>query len=146
MFRYLRGNVRRSIAAASRSSVSTSGSLAKSAARPLRFALVGAAATGVHMAVAALLLGGWNWPAYIANLGAFLVAFGVSYLGHRYLTFARAGSPWRFLLVALAGFGLNNLLLTGLLACGVPVLYALLAATALVPVFSYLLSSLWVFR
>lgn len=99
------------------------------------------------MAVAALLLGGGgNWPAYIANLGAFLVAFGVSYLGHRYLTFARAGSPWRFLLVALAGFGLNNLLLTGLLACGVPVLYALLAATALVPVFSYLLSSLWVFR
>jgi hypothetical protein len=28
----------------------------------------------------------------------------------------------------------------------VPALYALLAATGLVPVFSYLLSSLWVFR
>ena len=126
--------------------MSASGSLAKSAARPLRFALVGAVATLVHMAVASLLLSLWSWPAYGANLGAFLVAFGVSYLGHRHLTFARAGSPWRFLLVALAGFGLNNLLLTGLLACGLPALAALLVATALVPVFSYLLSSLWVFR
>ncbi len=126
--------------------MSSSGSLAKSAGRPLRFALVGAAATLVHMAVATLLLGLCSWPAYPANLGAFLVAFGVSYLGHRHITFARAGSPWRFLLVALAGFGLNNLLLTGLLAWGVPPLYALVAATALVPVFSYLLSSLWVFR
>lgn len=126
--------------------MSSSGSLAKSAARPLRFALVGAVATGVHMAVAACLLGLCGWPAYLANLGAFSVAFVVSYLGHRHLTFARAGSPWRFLLVALGGFGLNNLLLTGLLACGVPALYGLLIATALVPVFSYLLSSGWVFR
>lgn len=126
--------------------MSGSGSLAKSAARPLRFALVGSVATLVHMAVAALLLQRWGWPAHGANLGAFLVAFVVSYLGHRHITFARAGSPWRFLLVALAGFGLNNLLLTGLLACGVPALYALLVATALVPVFSYLLSSGWVFR
>jgi len=126
--------------------VSSSGSLAKSAARPLRFALVGAVATGVHMAVATLLLGLCGWPPYVANLGAFLVAFAVSYLGHRHVTFARAGSPWRFLLVALGGFGLNNLLLTGLLACGVPALAALLVATALVPVFSYLLSSLWVFK
>lgn len=126
--------------------MSSSGSLAKSAARPLRFALVGAVATLVHMAVATLLLGLCAWPPYAANLGAFLIAFGVSYLGHRHVTFARAGSPWRFLLVALGGFGLNNLLLTGLLACGVPALAALLVATALVPVFSYLLSSLWVFR
>ncbi|MDR6679298.1 GtrA family protein [Pseudomonas oryzihabitans] len=126
--------------------MSSSGSLAKSAARPLRFALVGAVATLVHMTVAALLLGLWGWPAYGANLGAFLVAFGVSYLGHRHVTFARAGSPWRFLLVALGGFGLNNLLLTGLLACDVPALAALLVATALVPVCSYLLSSWWVFK
>ena len=126
--------------------MSSSGSLASSAARPLRFVLVGAVATGVHMAVASLLLGFWGWPAYSANLGAFPIAFCASYLGHRYLTFARTGSPWRFLLVALAGFGLNNLLLTGLLACGLPALGALLVATALVPMFSYLLSSLWVFR
>lgn len=114
--------------------------------RPLRFILVGGLATLVHILVAGSLLALFTLQPYVANLIAFLVAFGVSYCGHRYLTFARQGSILRFLAVAIAGFALNNLLLTGLLALGLSAFLAIVVATALVPVFSYLASSLWAFR
>lgn len=114
--------------------------------RPLRFILVGGLATLVHILVAGTLLALSALRPYGANLVAFLVAFGVSYCGHRYLTFARQGSILRFFVVAIAGFALNNLLLTGLLALGLSAFLAIVVATALVPVFSYLASSLWAFR
>ncbi|KTT41137.1 hypothetical protein RSA46_04675 [Pseudomonas oryzihabitans] len=114
--------------------------------RPLRFILVGGLATLVHILVAGALLATFSLQPYVTNLGAFLVAFGVSYCGHRYLTFARQGSIARFFIVAIAGFALNNLLLTGLLALGLSAFLAIVVATALVPVFSYLASSLWAFR
>lgn len=114
--------------------------------RPLRFILVGGLATLVHILVAGTLLAIFEPQPYVANFIAFLVAFGVSYCGHRYLTFARRGSILRFFVVAIAGFALNNLLLTGLLALGLSAFLAIVVATALVPVFSYLASSLWAFR
>ena len=73
-----------------------------------RFGLVGLAATGVHLGVAALLL--FLWPQlneFVANIIAFCVAFQVSLVGHRRLTFKRQGSAWRFGLVAAGGFALR---------------------------------------
>ncbi|MGV0879133.1 GtrA family protein [Martelella sp. FLE1502] len=117
------------------------------AARPIRFAGVGGVATLVHMGTAALLL--WIFPALPAafvNLLAFMVAFLVSFYGHRHLTFYTRGRMHRFLIVALCGFALNNVILYVALASSIPKLIAIIIATACVPVVTYLASALWAFR
>lgn len=113
----------------------------------IRFLLVGGVATLVHMLVAAgILLVRPDVSAFVANAGAFACAFLVSFVGHRHFTFARPGSLWRFLVVALGGFALNNAILAVALALSVPKLVAVVVATACVPVLTYLASSLWAFR
>ena len=119
----------------------------KDSIRPLRFAFVGLAATFVHVGLAGLfLLGMPESNPYLVNFLAYAVGFLVSYYGHRYLTFKTAGSMVRFLLVALTGFALNNLLVTALLAASASSFMAILIATAIVPVLTYMVSSLWVFK
>jgi putative flippase GtrA len=118
----------------------------KDAGRPLRFALVGVGATFTHIGSAWLIL--YLYPLanpYLVNLVAYALGFFVSYFGHRYLTFRTTGSMGRFLLVVVAGFGLNNLIVTFLLAASVSSFLAILIATAAVPVLTYIASSRWVF-
>jgi putative flippase GtrA len=52
----------------------------------------------------------------------------------------------RFGLVVIGGFALNNLLVTLLLAASASAFVAILIATAIVPVVTYVASSKWVFR
>lgn len=114
--------------------------------QPLRFLIIGALATLTHL-VCALALA-WSAPdlsVYLINAVAFAIAFLVSFYGHTYVTFRRGGSMARFLLVALAGFGLNNLLLHGGKRAGLAQEVALVLAIGLVPVFTYIASSLWAF-
>lgn len=114
--------------------------------QPLRFLLIGALATLTHLACALALA--WGVPelsVYLVNGAAFAVAFLVSFYGHTYVTFRRGGSMAKFLLVALAGFGLNNLLLLGGKRAGLAEELALVLAIGLVPVFTYIASSLWAF-
>ncbi|WP_424227494.1 GtrA family protein [Azovibrio sp.] len=116
------------------------------AARPLRFIAVGGAATCVHLATALLItFVSPKTSAYLANLLAFSLAFSASYFGHRHVTFQRAGSAARFLVVSLAGLILNNVILATCLHFGVVHSVALTVAVALVPILSYLASSLWAF-
>lgn len=81
----------------------------------VQFVLVGGAAAATHLfAVAALVLGAGMAP-LLANVLAFLVAFGVSYHGHALLTFARSGARgWRvalrYFVVASSAFAVNELL------------------------------------
>lgn len=115
--------------------------------QPFRFLVVGALATATHMVVAALLFILFTAPSpYLVNFIAFTVAFTVSFLGHRYITFKTDGSFSRFLLVAIGGFLANNAMLTVGLALGVKSLSAVIIATAIVPVLTYLASSLWAFK
>ncbi|EKT4523094.1 GtrA family protein [Pseudomonas putida] len=117
------------------------------AARPLRFILVGGIATIVHMSFATVALAlVADLSPFLANLIAFAVAFLVSFYGHRHLTFLTRGNIRRFLVVAVAGFALNNLILYAILVLGVPKLISIIIATACVPVMSYLVSSLWAFK
>lgn len=76
------------------------------------FGLVGASAAAVHLlvfeAARRVMLPEW------ANLTGFLAAFGVSFAGHRWLSFkgTRTGlqqSLLRFLITAVAGFATNEL-------------------------------------
>jgi len=78
------------------------------------FVLVGASAALTHMAVftLVLLLVPTLWPE-IANVAGFLVAFLVSFVGHRRLSFQDAGtglmqSFLRFAATAVAGFVTNE--------------------------------------
>lgn len=132
---------------------STDGSLNRSRAKEeagtaTRFGLVGLAATGVHLAVAAGVLALWpSLNEFIANIIAFCVAFQVSLVGHRRLTFKRQGSAWRFALVAAVGFALNNgllaILIRGLEISG---FVAIAIATLSVPIVTYLASRMWAFK
>lgn len=117
-------------------------------AQLIRFVGVGGLATATHVAVATVLLSTRLVETeYLANLGGFVVAVWVSYHGHRRVTFGRAGSPWRLLVVALAGFALNNSVLVGLVESGIMGGWVAVAlSTAVVPLAIFVALKLWVFR
>lgn len=113
----------------------------------VRFAGVGLAATGVHASLALGLLLLTAVGEYGANAGGFLGAVGVSWVGHRWFTFARPGHFARLFAVAAAGFAVNNLLLATLLELGwVPGWLALLIAIGLVPFAVFVGLRSWAFR
>lgn len=117
------------------------------ALQPFRFLIVGGVATLTHMLVVALVFARYEEPSpYAANIIAFIVAFLVSFYGHRHITFQTRGSICRFLIVAIAGFLANNAILTACLFFGLDDFIAVIIATACVPVLTYLASSLWAFK
>lgn len=87
-------------------------------ARWFRFAFVGAVAAAVHMGIAVAAVEGARLHPQVANMIGFAVAFVVSYLGQRYLTFgsgqAHHVAVLRFAVVAGTG-ALVNLVVAGLL-------------------------------
>ncbi len=121
---------------------------------PLRrgfwFLSVGAGAALTHMGVFALTQHRL-WPE-LANAAGFVVAFFVSFGGHRLLTFRDANTTvtqsfQRFLVTALAGFASNEGLFVLLLrVAGWPALLALLVALVLAAGQTFLLSRFWAFR
>ncbi len=117
----------------------------------LWFGAVGASAAAVHFAMVLLLVGAWQWPALMANVMGFLLAFGVSFVGHHRLTFAaqqadgRQALP-RFFGVALLGFVCNELLYALLLACGVEYRLALFLVLLAVAAMTWWLGRHWAFR
>lgn len=115
------------------------------------FVAVGCAAAAVHFGVVVVLVGQLGWTPLVANVGGWLVALGVSYGGHRRLTFADQHAPAarsapRFLAVSTLGFVVNEsayaLLLHG---SGLGYRAALAAVLVGVAVFTYLLSRHWAF-
>lgn len=114
----------------------------------IRFGLVGGTATVAHLVVAAVLSAGL--PAlseFVVNLCGFAVAFQISLIGHRRLTFRRRGRARRFLTLAVLGFLLNNGVLAVLLASTqVAGFWAIGISTLTVPLITYIGSRLWAFR
>ena len=115
-----------------------------------RFALVGAAATAMHLAVGLTAIAA-GMPPLAANPLAFAVAFAVSFAGHCGWTFASAGVPVgralpRYGLVALAGLALNEAVLAALLALGAAPMGAFAAAVTVAAASTYVLSRAWAFR
>ena len=117
------------------------------------FVLVGASAALTHMAVftLVLLLVPTLWPE-IANVAGFLVAFLVSFVGHRRLSFQDAGTSVmqsfvRFAATAVAGFVTNEtvfILLFRLL--GLPTWVALISGIVVSAVQTFVLSRFWAFK
>jgi len=116
------------------------------------FLLVGGVAALTHLGVFVWLSQATTlWPE-VANALGFVVAFGVSFVGHRWLSFADAAtgvlqSLWRFGATALAGFACNEgvfmLLHRG---AGWPGLAALTVALIVAAAQTFLLGRYWAFR
>ena len=117
----------------------------------LKFGLVGAAATGVHIAAGVVLIG-VGWPAALANPVAFLFAFGVSFAGHLWYSFAQQNPDprralRRFAVVAGIGFVCNEAILIAILQTAlVTAPVALALSTACAAALTFVLSRLWAFQ
>jgi putative flippase GtrA len=117
------------------------------------FVLVGASAALTHMAVFALvlLLVPTLWPE-IANVAGFLVAFLVSFVGHRRLSFQDAGTSLmqsflRFAATAVAGFMTNEAVFILLFRVwAFPAWAALMGGIVLAAVQTFVLSRYWAFK
>ena len=115
-----------------------------------RFAIVGFIATGVHIGTAWVLIGQMQLPPLLANLLAFSVAFGLSFLGH-YVWVFRSRRDWRsalgrFFLVAACGLLLNNVVLVWILRSRLLSPELSVAVSAFViPVLTYVLNRAWTF-
>ncbi|GHD10628.1 GtrA family protein [Tianweitania populi] len=118
----------------------------------LAFASVGGAATIVHY-MAALIAAQWL-PVTFANPIGFVTAVLVSYFGHVQFTFQLKGEERRhrhrlprFLVTAVCGFVAGQTVLLTLTSfTNAPDWLALGIAVVSVPVITFALSKLWVFR
>lgn len=115
------------------------------------FVATGTVAALAHLGVVGLLVEQAGWTPLRANVAGFAVAFQLSYIGHRHLSFAATAVPHRhalprFLGVALAGLALNQLLFALLLACTrLPYGLSLLLVLLLVAALTFLLARHWAF-
>jgi len=116
------------------------------------FIAVGLTAALVHALVVWGLVAATAMAPLIANVGGFLVAFWVSFFGHRYLSFTHGRhSPWqralpRFALVAGLAFAANELFYAALLIfTPLPYMAALILVLGTVAVGTYILSRFWAF-
>ena len=117
------------------------------------FVLVGASAAVTHMAVftVVLLLVPTLWPE-IANVAGFLVAFLVSFVGHRRLSFQDAGTSVmqsfvRFAATAVAGFVTNEAVFIVLFrVLALPTWVALISGIVVSAVQTFVLSRFWAFK
>lgn len=115
------------------------------------FIAVGCTAAAVHLGIVILLVSHLAWVPLVANVAGWLVAFFVSFTGHRLLTFRSNAAPVgramrRFFGVSLSGFAANELTYAAFLHLS-GLRYDLLLAMVLVlvAVMTYLLSSRWAF-
>ena len=117
----------------------------------LRFGLVGALATLVHMLIGVTLIHS-GWPALGANPVSFVIAFVVSFMGHYGFSFSDqevdiVTSLKRFSIVACGGFIANEALLAVLVwSGGVPQILALVFSTGTAAVGSFFASRNWAFQ
>ncbi|HEY4714438.1 MAG TPA: GtrA family protein [Aquirhabdus sp.] len=126
-------------------------SLTETIGQLIRFGVIGVIAAITHYCIAIFLISK-DMPAAWANLIAFVIAFWVSYLGHRYFSFdagdvSHQQTLPRFILVAVLGFILNESLLLLMLhftkismALGLPFIIILTA------IFTFILSRQFAFN
>ena len=114
------------------------------------FLAVGASAAATHLGVFAFLQA--HMLPELANALGFVVAFFVSFSGHRLLSFKDAStsvgtSLGRFAVTALVGFATNELIFALLLRIvGLPPLVALVMALVLAAGQTFVLGRFWAFR
>lgn len=115
------------------------------------FLLIGSLAAFVHVFSVGIFVNFLRISPLIANAFSFLIAFNVSYLGHKNLTFSGLGSKQlrlpRFFIVAIsAGIMNEGLYFIFLQYTHVHYLVALILVLILMSCFSFLCSRYWACR
>jgi putative flippase GtrA len=116
------------------------------------FIAVGCTAAAVHFGAVVGLVQGLGMPPLVANVAGWLVALGVSTIGHLRLSFAHQQAPAaraarRFFAVSAIGFSVNEAVYATLLGwSGIGYRLALAVTLVAVAVGTYLLSRHWAFR
>lgn len=113
-----------------------------------RFLFIGALAALTHVGIVAYL----DFDPLLSNVIAFLIAFNVSFLGHKYLTFSRLNNQKKlklpyFFLVAISALLFNESLYFLLLRfTTLHYLFSLLLVLSTVSVYTFVLSRFWACR
>ena len=115
------------------------------------FVIIGLLATGTHASAALGAEALLSLEPLYANLVGYCTAVGVSYFGHAWLTFRtpalQRAQFLRLVAVSLSGLLLNQLIVyVATHVAGWPLWAALIPATLLVPVFTFVVSKLWAFK
>ncbi len=116
------------------------------------FILVGAGAALTHLSIYFVATHGLDLMNEWANACGFVIAFFVSFTGHRFLSFKDSGtslhqSLFRFLITALAGFLTNESIFVLLFrVLGLNDWFALFTAIVGAAVLTFLLSKFWAFK
>lgn len=119
--------------------------------RVMWFIVTGGAAAAVHLASVVLLVERAGWAPLLANVAGWLIAFAVSFGGHRHLSFADQAAPparalRRFFAVSALGFAINEAAYAWLLHGGALGYRVALAAVLVgVALLTWLLSRHWAF-
>lgn len=118
--------------------------------RFIRYAMVGAIATGVHYTLLAIVVEWANWPAWIGSgLGA-VVGAQVAFFGNRVFTFGHGGHvlpAWlRFQGTAVAGALLGMLIVGAAVRLGTHYLAGQVIATLASLVLTFAINRAWTFR
>jgi putative flippase GtrA len=115
----------------------------------LRFGIIGLLATATHAAIYGYLVSQTAIPPLTANPAAFTLAFAISFVGHRYWTFAGQAAERalpKFFATALLGFSSNQfitwLVVEHLHRPPLSVLYGIFLVT---PVLVFVCSKYWAF-
>lgn len=116
----------------------------------LLFGCVGLCATLMHLLTVSELVPLGMDP-LVANIGGFIIAFGVSFTGHTMLTFPSSGQRLlakarRFFIVACCGFAANEFLYWILLEnTALDFRVALFFVLLIVATATFIVSKIWVF-
>jgi len=114
-----------------------------------RFAVVGAAATLIHVVVALLVTSAFALAPLVANLAGFSVAVAVSFWGHLRVTF-RVEKPqrqhlYRFIVLSLVSLAVSSLITATWTYWGGSMIVAMSFVTLIVPSMSFVAARLWAF-
>jgi len=116
----------------------------------IRFGFVGVAATLTHYIVSIVGVEQLHLSLYLANLLGYIVAVVVSFLGHSKFTFQVNASMKlfsKFIVVSLSALALSELLIL-LLESTLQLSHriSMLVVVATIPVFTFIMSRLWVYK
>ena len=112
----------------------------------MRFVIVGGAATAVDLSITIVMELFTNFSENVITTTAFLCAFWVSYFGHRYITFKKAGNMGAFFALAISTLLLRNVIVYLLVKYVVSGLPALIVAMAVVTIITYIIAKFKIFK
>lgn len=120
--------------------------------RLIFFLFIGGMAALTHLCVVYLLVSHIDMNPLIANIFAFLLAFNVSFAGHKHLTFAKLSNqkelslPHFFLVAASAGLLNEGVYYLFLRFTPLNYMTSLIVVLALVAIYTYCCSRYWACR